>query len=304
MNFLPKLVRAALMTGNKSYLNNAFTQRQAVDMPNAIISQTYKAASFRPKLEAFNTMHNWLGSALHPCFPQVLGFDQQLSLLLHRSSPFPLMGLVHLNNQIIINRLPENDDMSLDYQYGNVRFHQKGIVFSVEMSAHQASKLCLSSQSDYLYRVDPMLLTDSDSSTETDPQPELKHKPSYDETVTSDFDGIHLPEQTGRRYARISGDYNPIHLSKWSAGLFGFKKPIAHGMHTLALAVSAIHLKRSHNFDSSTIRNEFLNPALLPCDLQLKNAEQGVVEHFELINTNASKHKQTVISASIQPNAH
>ncbi len=38
----------------------------------------------------------------------------------------------------------------------------------------------------------------------------------------------------GRRYARLSGDWNPIHLSRWSARLLGMKAPIIHGMHTLA----------------------------------------------------------------------
>ncbi|MBC7982670.1 MAG: hypothetical protein H7Y02_02340 [Candidatus Obscuribacterales bacterium] len=34
---------------------------------------------------------------------------------------------------------------------------------------------------------------------------------------------------TGRRYARVSGDLNPIHLSERSAGWFGFKQAVAHG---------------------------------------------------------------------------
>ena len=43
---------------------------------------------------------------------------------------------------------------------------------------------------------------------------------------------------TGRRYAAISGDYNPIHLSTISAKMFGFKTAIAHGMWTLACVIS------------------------------------------------------------------
>jgi hypothetical protein len=46
---------------------------------------------------------------------------------------------------------------------------------------------------------------------------------------------------TGRRYAAVSGDYNPIHLHPATAKLLGgFPHPIAHGMWTMARAVAAM----------------------------------------------------------------
>jgi acyl dehydratase len=39
-----------------------------------------------------------------------------------------------------------------------------------------------------------------------------------------------FPKDQGTRYAGVVNDYNPIHLYKFTANLFGFKKPIAHGM--------------------------------------------------------------------------
>jgi hypothetical protein len=44
----------------------------------------------------------------------------------------------------------------------------------------------------------------------------------------------------GRRYARLSGDWNPIHLTGWSARLMGMRRPIIHGMHTLAASCAAL----------------------------------------------------------------
>ncbi|MEX0836551.1 MAG: MaoC/PaaZ C-terminal domain-containing protein, partial [Nitriliruptor sp.] len=49
-----------------------------------------------------------------------------------------------------------------------------------------------------------------------------------------------VPGDTGRRYAAVSGDRNPIHLSPLTSRLFGFPKPIAHGMWTAARALAAI----------------------------------------------------------------
>lgn len=48
-----------------------------------------------------------------------------------------------------------------------------------------------------------------------------------------------LDSAAGRRYARLSGDWNPIHLYGWSARMMGMRAPIIHGMHTLATACAA-----------------------------------------------------------------
>ena len=49
-----------------------------------------------------------------------------------------------------------------------------------------------------------------------------------------------LARSSGRAYARVSGDWNPIHLWGWSARLMGMKRPIIHGMHTLARACAEL----------------------------------------------------------------
>ena len=48
------------------------------------------------------------------------------------------------------------------------------------------------------------------------------------------------PRDIGRRYGRVTGDLNPIHLSALSARLFGFRRAIAHGMWTKARALAAL----------------------------------------------------------------
>ena len=48
---------------------------------------------------------------------------------------------------------------------------------------------------------------------------------------------------TGIRYAKVSGDWNPHHLYPWSARLLGYRSPIAHGLWTLARAVAVVTSK-------------------------------------------------------------
>lgn len=51
-----------------------------------------------------------------------------------------------------------------------------------------------------------------------------------------------LAANSGRAYAALSGDWNPIHLWSWSAHLMGMRRPIIHGMHTLARACAELEL--------------------------------------------------------------
>jgi acyl dehydratase len=49
-----------------------------------------------------------------------------------------------------------------------------------------------------------------------------------------------VPADAGRRYAPLSGDWNPIHLNALAARLFGFRRAIAHGMWVKARCLAAL----------------------------------------------------------------
>jgi acyl dehydratase len=65
----------------------------------------------------------------------------------------------------------------------------------------------------------------------------------------------------GRDYAAVSGDHNPIHTSRLGARLFGFPRPIAHGMWTKARCLAALdgRLPPAYSVDVA-----FKLPILLP----------------------------------------
>jgi acyl dehydratase len=79
--------------------------------------------------------------------------------------------------------------------------------------------------------------------------------------------GWRIPRGTGRAYARISGDWNPIHLWTWSARLMGLKRPIIHGMHTLARACA--ELEQACGRRILALEGHFRAPAPLGSDLVL-----------------------------------
>jgi hypothetical protein len=71
----------------------------------------------------------------------------------------------------------------------------------------------------------------------------------------------------GRRYARASGDYNPIHLFNAAARRFGFPSAIAHGMWTLSR--SAAELENHQAMACRRLFVQFKRPVFIPQDLVL-----------------------------------
>ena len=67
--------------------------------------------------------------------------------------------------------------------------------------------------------------------------------------------------RVGIDYAAVSGDRNPIHTSWLGARLFGFPRPIAHGMWTQARALAALEGRLP---DTYTVDVAFKKPLLLP----------------------------------------
>jgi hypothetical protein len=88
-----------------------------------------------------------------------------------------------------------------------------------------------------------------------------------------------LGRKTGREYAAVSGDWNPIHLWAWSARLMGMKRPIIHGMHTLARACA--ELEQASGERVVALDGRFKAPAplgselLLAADLGARNFSVG-----------------------------
>jgi acyl dehydratase len=93
-----------------------------------------------------------------------------------------------------------------------------------------------------------------------------------------------LPAGAGRRYARVSGDYNPIHLWPWTARPFGFRAPILHGFATAARAAHGI-IEQRLGGDPATLRRmriAFRAPLPLPSAAALQASDAGADRWFRV----------------------
>ncbi|OLF55719.1 MaoC family dehydratase [Pseudomonas chlororaphis] len=232
--------------------------------------QTERLAAYR---QVCGFIENGL---LPPTYPHVLAFALQMQLLTGKDFPFPLLGLVHLANRIrVLRPMGGVGELSIGVRVDNLQPHAKGAVFDLLTSVDDALGPLWEAQSRMLCRGVKL-------SGET-PAEDLPNEASLSELTR-----WQAPADIGRRYARVSGDYNPIHLSAMSARLFGFPQAIAHGLWNKARALAALneHLPAAN----VEIAVDFKKPLRLPSEVRLLTSAAGSSGDLRLVGTGDLEH--------------
>jgi acyl dehydratase len=178
-------------------------------------------------------------------FPHVLAFPLTLGLMTRADFPVPLLGLVHIANRIeTLGPLRITDRPTLRVRASGPTAHPRGRQFAVVTEAHLDGACVWREHSTYLRRAGK-------------PAPRQAVPPASPEPTTR----LVLPAAVGRRYAAVAGDRNPIHTSRLAARLFGFRRPIAHGMYMAARCLAALEGRLP---DAGTAEVEFHRPLPLP----------------------------------------
>jgi len=213
-------------------------------------------------------------------YPHMLAFPLQLSLMTDRSFPFPAIGLVHIVNRITQHRpIRAGERLAIDVWATPVEDHPRWKQFSLRSEVRVGDELVWEEVSTNLKRGGGGGGGDGDGdggsdggsggpsggsggegqdsgSTSGSDSQALPSAESLPATATWD-----VPGSLGRRYASVSGDYNPIHIHPLSARLFGFPSAIAHGMWTKARCLAALEPRLP---DAFTVEVAFKRPILLP----------------------------------------
>ena len=213
---------------------------------------------------------------LPPTYPHILAFALQMQLLTAKDFPFPLLGLIHLSNRIrVLRPLGGVNRVRVSVQVQNLQPHAKGATFDLVTSLDDQLGSLWEAESRMLCRgvklegepVEQVLAS-------TLPLSEVAHWKA--------------PADIGRQYAKVSGDYNPIHLSAASAKLFGFPSAIAHGLWNKArtLAALADHLSTAN----LEITVQFQKPVRLPSEVTLLASAAGSSGDLRLIGAGELEH--------------
>jgi len=229
-------------------------------------------------------------------YPHLIAFPSAMRLMTDRRFPVPALGLVHLANRIEqLRPLAAGEPLSYRVAVGDAAPHARGL--AVELLAEAADEhgeTVWRSVSTYLHRSRhgtaggpaPAAAAPSEPvSAEPSAEPSAAPPAAPSAALADDLDDLggsvpvdeewSLPADLGRRYAAVSGDRNPIHLHPLSARLFGFPRPLAHGMWTAARALAALDgaglLPGAYRYDV-----DFRAPVLLPTRVRLRAGAAGL----------------------------
>ncbi|MGY2194708.1 MaoC family dehydratase [Pseudomonas pergaminensis] len=219
--------------------------------------------SINPRhVAAYRKVCGFADSPILPAtYPHILAFGLQMQLLTDKHFPFPLLGLIHLSNRIRIHRpLGGVSELSVGVHTQNLQPHPKGATFDLITTVEDSLGLLWEAESRMLCRG---VKLDGEAQEDAQPSP----------TQVSELSRWKAPADIGRRYARVSGDYNPIHLSALTAKLFGFPQAIAHGLWNKAHTLAALgeHLPAAN----VEINVEFRKPVRLPSEVTLLASAAG-----------------------------
>lgn len=224
----------------------------------ALPSLAYRVRGVRIDAERARDVDHLLGGAatdlVHPAVLHILAFPVSLALMARDEFPFPLLGVVHLRNQLLQHRsVRVGESVDVECRVRDLRPHRKGWTFeAVATVLDQDGAIIATDVSTYLAKGDSPAAGATGADSPSRRREFVAPRPTGRWSLGAD---------TGRRYAAVSGDANPIHMSGLTARAFGFPKAIAHGMYTAARALTEARpdLSRPLRWDV-----EFDAPVTLP----------------------------------------
>ncbi|OQQ33825.1 dehydratase [Prescottella equi] len=213
------------------------------------------------------------GDALPITYPFTLVFPTVMRLLTSREFPFPAIGSVHTDNTIEqLRPISVSEPLDLRVHAENLRPHAKGTQVDLVSEVSVGRELVWRQVSTFL-KMHP---------TGAPKEAKAEHK---DEVPPRPTRTLRVDQKIISRYAAVSGDRNPIHVSSLGAKAFGFPSTIAHGMWSAAAALQPLEGRVA---DAVTYTVRFGKPIVLPAtvnlyadrtaegwDLSLKNPKKG-----------------------------
>jgi acyl dehydratase len=218
-------------------------------------------------------------------YPHLVAFPLQMSVMSGDRFPLPLMGAVHVENRIEVRR-PIGTDEVLDVSVWaqDLRPHRRGRQVDLLSEVSVRGEVVWTGVSTYLSR------------SREHPEAPVSEPPSVGPLGSGGGGPVwRLGEGTGRAYAAVSGDWNPIHVHALTARPLGFPSAIAHGMYTYARTLSSLGPRLPGA--GLTSRVWFRKPVRLPSTVRLRSVfedgrtlsalegARGEVEHAVVENT-------------------
>ena len=192
-------------------------------------------------------------------YPHVLAMPLHLRIMGLSSFPLRPMGLIHVSNTIEQPRaLEAGMTVNVVVAARNYRKTDAGLTFDMVTDILRAGQTVWRETCVFLSRW-------PDSAQRTGTRPPRPPKAPKDSQVLTE---LAVDLNRAWSYARVSNDYNPIHLNDRAARFFGLRGAISHGMWTLARSLAERPVVVPP--PDARLETQFLTPVQLPARVNIK----------------------------------
>lgn len=151
--------------------------------------------------------------------PEILFLGLMGRIVTDASFPLSPLGLIHVGQVVEgAEPVPAGTPLDLAAHLAEARRTDKGFEVDLHLTVHRDGRPVWRAVTTLLSRA-PGVRGGRRTRGATVPDDAVVHQ---------------APEDLGRAYARVSGDHNPHHLWAFTARPLGYRRPIAHGMWSLA----------------------------------------------------------------------
>jgi acyl dehydratase len=193
-------------------------------------------------------------AGMPPAYLHVVAMPMHMQLFIAKGFPVKVLGLIHLRNTIrVLRPVDPGAPLRLSVHFDTMRLTDFGQEYDFATRYEQNGELVWE-------EVSTMFARGNTAPKEGSKRPgiERANPPATGVSTAT----LEVTDNTGWRYARVSGDFNPIHLTARTAKMFGFKQAVAHGMWSLGrcLASAAAQLPEGR----VQIDTQFKLPVYIP----------------------------------------
>ncbi|HDP33994.1 MAG TPA: hypothetical protein ENN29_02670 [Candidatus Hydrogenedentes bacterium] len=206
-------------------------------------------------------------------YPHVLTSSMHIHLITDKKFPASALGAVHARMHIMQHR-PIADTQAVDIRcrISDARALKAGLETDIATTLSIGDERVWESVATYIFRGRKF------------GKPGEQHPwASFEELGQPTLEAQwHVPVDMGKRYAKITGDYNPIHVSRILAKLFGFKRDIVHGMWCLCRCLA--HIQDFSYEPPVRLDAAFKGPVFMDSECAMKCHEIDQGYRFDLYN--------------------
>lgn len=168
---------------------------------------------------------------LPPAYLHVLAMPLHMQLFVVKNFPVKVLGLIHLRNTIrVLAPVDERAPLRLRVYFDTMRLTDAGQEYDFTTSYEQNGAVVWE-------EISTMFARGTSGPKEGSRRPVIERSNHPDTGVAADT--LDVAHNTGWRYARVSGDFNPIHLTARTAQMFGFKQAVSHGMWSMGRCLAS-----------------------------------------------------------------